>query len=128
MTDPLPSEPRVIPGDGALIPVPSGQAVTFLDVIWDAPGPNGLAARFRFLAPAIARGAPQIGFEAATADMLHLCQTYALGRIAEFGPAPSQVIISLSDMPVPFGEPAPDATQFFEAYTLQDGTCIWEIF
>lgn len=128
MTDPTQTEPRVIPGDGVLIPVPSGQAVSLLDVIWNVPGPLGLTARFRFLAPAIAKAAPKVEFEAATADMLHLCQSYALGRIAEFGPKPVQIIISLSDMPVPFGEAVPEATQFFEAYGLQDGACIWEIF
>jgi len=128
MTDPTLTEPRVIPGDDALIAVPSGQAVTLMDVIWNAPGPLGLTARFRFLAPAIARSAPQVDFAMATADMLHLCQTYALGRIAEFGPAPAQVIISMSDMRVPFGEAAPDATQFFEAYSIDGDACIWEVF
>jgi hypothetical protein len=29
---------------------------------------------------------------------------------------------------VPFGEPAPDATQFFEAYRVEGDTCIWEAF
>ena len=37
------------------IEVPSGQEVTFIDVVRDAPGPDGLTYRFRFLAPAIAR-------------------------------------------------------------------------
>ena len=128
MTDPTLTESRVVPGDATLIPVPSGQVVTLLDVIWNAPGPLGLTTRFRFLAPAINKAAPQVEFEEATVDMMHLCQSYALGRIAEFGPAPAQIIISLSDTPVHFGEAAPGATQFFEAYSLQDGACIWEAF
>lgn len=32
--------PQVLPGDGAAVAVPSGQAVTFLDVVLNAPGPE----------------------------------------------------------------------------------------
>jgi len=131
MTDPTLTQsdaPQVVPGDATLITVPSGQPVTLHDVIWNAPGPDGLTVRFRFLAPGIAKTAPLVDFDTAAADMVHLCQTYALARLAEFGPVPAQVIISLSDVPVPFGEAAPDATQFFEAYRLQDNACIWEAF
>jgi hypothetical protein len=116
------------PGAGQPIPVPSGQAVTLQDVVWNAPGPDGLTLRFRFIAPAIARDGGTVDFDAATADMLHLCQSYALPRISSTGPQPSQIVISLSDVAVPFGEAAPDATQFFEAYAIRDGVCIWEMF
>lgn len=112
-------------GDDAPIPVPSGQEVRLLDVIRDQPGPGGLTYRFRFVAPAIAQ---TVDFETAAADMEHLCRTYALPRLSQIGPVPGQVIVSLSDRPVPFGEPAPDATQFFEAYRVEGDTCIWEAF
>ena len=131
MTDPILIEdegPRVLPGDGAAVAVPSGQAVTFLDVVLNAPGPEGMATRFRFVAPAIAKEGGSVDFEAAAADMAHLCQNFALPKLAELGPTPAQVIISLSDSDVPFGEAAPDATQFFEAYTIEGNTCIWEAF
>ncbi|MEZ5912287.1 MAG: DUF6497 family protein [Paracoccaceae bacterium] len=36
------------------IAVPSGQSVVLQDVVWGEPGPEGLTARFRFVAPAIA--------------------------------------------------------------------------
>ena len=117
----------VEPGDGTPIEVPSGQDVTLQDVIWNAPGPDGLALRFRFLAPGIAPGGG-VAFETASADMQHLCDTYALPRVAEQGPHPEQVIISLSDVAVPFGEAAPEATQFFESYRIEDGACVWEMF
>lgn len=117
----------VEPGDGTRIDVPSGQEITLQDVIWNAPGPDGLALRFRFLAPGIAPGGG-VEFETAAADMQHLCDTYALPRIAEQGPHPEQVIISLSDVAVPFGEAAPEATQFFESYRIEDGVCVWEMF
>jgi hypothetical protein len=129
MTDPLSEQQvQVTAGDETLIEVPSGQPVVLQDVIWNAPGPEGLTLRFRFLAPQIARDAGLVDYETAAADILHLCQTYALPRLTEFGPQPAQIIISMSDTPVPFGESAPEATQFFEAFTHQDGACIWEVF
>jgi hypothetical protein len=131
MTDPMPEQQQaaqVLTGDEALIPVPSGQPVALQDVIWNIPGPDGLAVRFRFVAPQIARDNGTIPYEVAAEDIVHLCQTYALPRLTEFGPQPTQIIISMSDQPVPFGDTAPQATQFFEAFTHQDGICIWEIF
>ncbi|MFN4156188.1 MAG: DUF6497 family protein [Paracoccaceae bacterium] len=131
MTDPMPDQQaaaHVIAGDETLIAVPSGQPLVLQDVIWNVPGPEGLAVRFRFVAPQIARDTGSVPYEVAAEDIAHLCQTYALPRLTEFGPQPTQVIISLSDRPVPFGETAPEATQFFESFTHKDGICIWEIF
>lgn len=110
------------------ISVPSGQPVTFQDVIWGEPGPEGLTLRFRFVAPEIARDGGSVGFDAAAQDMAYLCETFALPRIASTGPQPAQIVISLSDREVAFGEPSPESTQFFEAYRPEDSTCIWEGF
>lgn len=118
----------VLVGDASPIAVPSGQPVTLLDVIWNEIGPDGLTLRFRFLAPQIARAGGSVDVDAATTDMQALCESFALPRISDFGPVPQQVIISLSDMNVPFGETAPEATQFFEAFTIRDGACIWEMY
>jgi hypothetical protein len=131
MTDPIMVQaegPQVIAGEEAVVAVPSGQAVRLLDVVLNAPGPEGVAARFRFVAPAIAKDGGGVDFETASADMAHLCQSYALPRLAELGPVPTQIIISFSDRPVPFGEAAPDATQFFEAYRVEGDACIWEAY
>lgn len=110
------------------IALPSGQTVTWIDTIHDAPGPEGLTLRFRFLAPAIAREGGTVTADEAQEDMQVLCDEYALPRIAGTGPQPSQIVISLSDREVPFGEPDPDATQYFEAYSIADGACRWEVF
>lgn len=110
------------------VAVPSGQEVTYVDTIQNQPGTAGLTYRFRFIAPAIARDTGTIDIEVAAPDMDHLCNAFALPRIPEGGPIPSQIIISLSDRPVEFGIPTPEATQFFEAYSIQDGLCIWEGF
>jgi hypothetical protein len=114
-------------GRGAII-VPSGQQVILHDVVRDAPGPEGAALRFRFLAPAIARVGGTVDVDQATADMAYLCKTYAIQRATGVVPVPTQIIISMSDMAVPFGQPAPEATQYFEAYRIVNGTCVWEGF
>jgi hypothetical protein len=114
--------------EGLRVEVPSGQEVVFSDVIQGEPGAEGLTYRFRFIAPAIARQGGTVTTEVAHDDMQALCDQFALPRIAETGPQPSQIIISLSDRPVPFGEQAPEATQFFEGYRIEAGKCVWEMF
>ncbi len=122
------ARPAAADDTAAPVPVPSGQAVTYLDTVHDAPGPEGLAIRFRFLAPAIARDGGTVTAEQASGDMLALCRGFALPRIAVTGPQPSQIIVSLSDRPVPFGQADPEATQFFEAYSIRDGDCVADFF
>lgn len=109
---------------GEVVPVPSGREVRFLDVIANAPGSEGATARFRFIVP----GLKAAEAESWAADMQALCDSYALPRVAGNVPAPQQIVISLADRAVPFGEAAPDAVQFFEAYAPKDGACIWEMF
>lgn len=129
MTDPAQPVLAEIPGGvGDPVPVPSGQVLVLQDVILDAPGAEGMAARFRFIAPAISKEGGTVDLETASLDMQFLCETYALSRLSNQGPVPSQIIISLADRAVVFGEPAPEATQFFEAYRIEGTTCIWEAF
>jgi hypothetical protein len=106
------------------VEVPSGREVSLIEVITTAPGTEGAAARFRFLAP----GLTQDEAIAAADDMQALCDSYAVPRVTGMVPTPQQIIISLSAEAVPFGAAAPGVVQFFEAYSLQDGTCMWEQF
>lgn len=116
-------EEKAAPVEGA-ITVPSGREVTFLDVITNVPGTEGATARFRFVAPGLA---PEDA-EPAAADMQVLCDSYALPRTDAMVPPPNQIVITLSAAAVPFGEAAPDVTQFFEAYAIEGGACIWQVF
>ncbi len=122
---------QVVPGDDTAIELPSGQVVTLIETIWNAPGPEGLVSRFRFLAPAInpetAAETGVVDFDLAAADIAWLCQNYALERVVQMGPEPAQVVVSLSDRLVPFGETSPESVQFFEAFRIENGTCIWEV-
>lgn len=125
---PAPVPPTAPAPDGVRVEVPSGQEVVYVDVIQGEPGTAGLVYRFRFIAPAIARQGGTVSMEVAHDDMQALCDGFALPRIADTGPQPGQIIISLSDRPVPFGEPMPEATQYFEAYRAENGKCIWEMY
>ena len=110
--------------DGDALAVPSGREVRLIDVITNAPGPEGASARFRFLVP----GLVQDDLALAVEDMAALCVSCALPRIKGTVPQPQQIIISFSAEDVPFGEAAPDVVQFFEAYRPEGDTCIWEQF
>ena len=114
--------------DAEVVAVPSGQVVTFLDAIRDTQGPDGLTMRFRFVAPAIAAQGGTVDLDTALADMQALCETYALPRVTGTVPEPRQIVIALADRALPFGEAAPDATQYFEGYRVENGICIWEAF
>jgi hypothetical protein len=119
--------PTLAQGAGE-IALPSGRSVTFNDVIWGEPGPAGLTVRFRFIEPGVEEAIADMDYVDIEADMAYLCETYALARISDTGPQPSQVMISISDRPVEFGEADPDATQIFEAYRRDGDACIWEGF
>lgn len=107
--------------------VPSGQQVLLQEVLLDE-APGALWARFRFIAPAIARDGGSVDYGQAGMDMDHLCAALVPGYLEQYGLSPARVVISLSDRAVEFGAPAPEATQFFEAYRLEGGACIWEEF
>ena len=113
--------------DDAHIAVPSGQPVTLLEVVTNQPG-EGLAYRFRFVAPEIAREKGEADFETIGRDMEHLCNSYALPRIANGGPVPNQIIISLADRPTEFGDVVPEVTQFFGAFAIEGDVCLPEPF
>lgn len=122
-----PALPAMAEGAEALV-LPSGRTVSFLDSVWGQPGPAGLTIRFRFLDPALPQALADMDYEAQEADMHYLCETFALSRIANTGPQPAQVVVSIADRPTAFGTADPEATQVFEAYRPDAGACVWESF
>ena len=114
-----------VPAVAQEMSVPSGQTVTLQEVLLD-DAPGELWVRFRFLAPEIARDGGSVVSDAASADMEYLCQDLAVPYLADHDIEPARVVISLADRPVEFGASDPEATQFFEAYRLEDARCIWE--
>ncbi len=108
-----------------LIDVPSGLAVAFHDIVRDTLG-DGLTYRFRFLAPDI--GGDETDFIAVSSDMEYLCNAFALARVADIGPQPNRIVISLMQEVVDFGVSSPNVVQFFESYSVENDLCIWEVF
>ena len=110
------------------ISVPSGQPVTFIERITDPDGPSGLTLRYRFVAPEISKEGGSVDFDQAVADIDALCATFVLADAGIASMNPAQVVITLMDQNVQFGVATPDATQYFEAYRLENDTCVWEGF
>ena len=106
------------------VALPSGQQVRLQEII-EERSEGAHVARFRFIAPWIVEGG-DTGLIAQ--DMEHLCNEVAVGEAANLSVLPAQIVISLSSAPTEFGVPAPEITQFFEAYSLVDGACVWEPF
>lgn len=109
------------------IPVPSGQSVEFHDVIWEQ-GEGKNIYRFRYIAPEIARDGGSVDFAKAEPDLQALCESSAIPALQEQGRVADRIIISLSDIPVEFGKPTPEATQFIDAFSPDNDICIWEGF
>jgi len=104
--------------------LPSGLEAGLQDVLSDRSG-QGLTYRFRFVAPEFT-GKEE--FDSIMADLEYLCTAYAIPRLPNLGPKPRQVVISLADRPVEFGVMDAAVPQVFEAYRVEDDTCIWEMF
>ncbi|MDF1669821.1 MAG: DUF6497 family protein [Roseovarius sp.] len=121
----LPEESKPTKRMGASgVVLPSGLEAELQEMIWDQPG-QGLVYRFRFVAPAFERADDM---DIVMADLEYLCTNYALPKLANTGPMPNQVVVSLADKPSEFGRIDTSVTQVFEAYSVKNGTCIWEMF
>lgn len=107
------------------VTLPSGLEAYLQEMLWDRPG-GGLVYRFRFVSPAFS--ATDQDFDVVRGDLDHLCNDFALSKLSNVGPTPAQVIISLADRESEFGVIDPDISQVFEAYSVEDGACVWEVF
>jgi hypothetical protein len=87
---------------------------------------TGGLARFRLVVPGL--GEEGAAYEDVAGDFAWLCESLALPALDANGWAPTEVVISLSDREVPFGETDPEAVQFFEGFRVADGTCIAQAF
>lgn len=104
--------------------VPSGILLSLQEIL-EEPQPDGaLWLRLRYVAPDLTRDARmQID-----GDFESLCISQAVPYTPVAGDAASEVVISIASAPVEFGANAPNIVQFFEVFSLKDGTCIWEGF
>ncbi len=108
-----------------LIPVPSQQPVYLSEILRDET-PGSLWLRFRFVAPNIGHGGNHASPSQSALDMDHLCQSVAMDYVVQHQIQPERISIALSDRVTEFGVSNRAATQFFELYSLENATCIWE--
>lgn len=114
------------PKEQEAVRLPSGIEVYLQEMLWDRPG-EGLAYRFRFVSPEFSNEGAEL--ENVQADLDYLCQSFALPRVSnDVGPIPSQIIVSLADKPSEFGVFDESVAQVFEAYRVENDSCIWEAF
>ena len=106
--------------------VPSGYEYYLHEAIFETRQDNSLVARFRYVMPII--GQEAVTFDDVEFDFLFLCETQALRSLKKEQKDVDQVIVSLSDRETDFGSTTSVATQFFEAYSIKNGSCIWEGF
>ncbi len=106
--------------------VPSGYHLYLQQSFFETRTDQSRVLRLRYVMPAIAE--VPLGYGAVEADFPYLCASVAVPVLSANDETVVQVIISLADQETPFGEPAPEATQYFEAFRVENGACIWEGF
>lgn len=106
--------------------VPSGLKLQLQEVFLDAMQDGTEALRLRYVAPDVGR-AP-FEYAALADDFEMICNQIALPMLADAGQGADQIIVSFSSHETEFGVANPDATQYFEVFTLENNTCIWEAF
>ncbi|SEP01455.1 hypothetical protein SAMN04490248_11979 [Salinihabitans flavidus] len=118
--------PGAAVGEGTGLSVPSGHAVTRQEVRLEDRADGQRVLRMRYVMPAIA--ADDVGFVDVEDDFGHLCQSDAIPTLHRQGDTADRAVISLSAEPVEFGVANSEIRQYFEAFTLENGICIWEAF
>lgn len=106
--------------------VPSGYELYLHELVFEARQDHSNVARFRYVMPII--GHEGITFANVEKDFDYLCKENAVPALEKQSKTVDQVIISLSDRETEFGSTTSVATQFFEAYSIENGSCIWEGF
>lgn len=112
------------------IDVPSGQALTPYEILWEDHADLGETwVILRFVAPGISRDGGGLSFDDVEADLQALCETVGLPVLAATGGA-DQVIVNLMSAPLRRGETDPRITQFRNAFTVQEAGgqqgCVWQ--
>ncbi|NKB27719.1 MAG: acetolactate synthase [Rhodobacteraceae bacterium] len=113
----------ISPAHAAPLVLPSGNSAELIEAMWDDSAGAGTDLRLRFLTPDLD---PDTTFEDIEIDLAVLCDAIALPILAETGREVGQIVISISDRPVPFGKTDLKATQHFDTFRPEDGACVWD--
>ena len=104
------------------ISVPSTQPVSFLEFISEN---DGALVRFRFLTPQIGEA---FDYAAVSGDFQVLCDQQVMPALEAHALNPTQIVLSMTAVDIPFGVDDPTVLQFFEIFRPEKGLCIWEEF
>ena len=102
---------------------PSGLVIEVAEVVLED---ETRFARFRFVAPAL--GGDGAGFADVAGDFVWICETFAIPALASSDWDAAQIVVSMADRDVPFGQTDPDAVQYFTGFSVADATCTEELF
>ena len=64
----------------------------------------------------------------AAIDIEALCADFALPYLRDNNTQVTRIVISMADRELEFGATDPEATQFFDMFRPENGSCIWEDF
>ncbi len=110
---------------GTGVVLPSGLEAGLLEGFVEVQPDGARWARFRYVMPALAEGGD---FDRVQDDFIVLCETQALPMLSDAGEDVSQIIVSLMDKPLEFGQSDSGSVQYFEIFAIREGRCIWEEF
>lgn len=118
-------EAPAVPSVPTVPSVPSGLQVSLQEYFVDTLPDGSDQARFRFIVAALAQG---IGFARVEADFPVLCTEFALPTLASQQAVVAEVVISMADTALEFGATDPSVIQYFEAFRIENDSCILEVF
>jgi hypothetical protein len=105
--------------------LPSGFNAELMEGFVEIQPDGARWARFRYVMPALADDAV---YDKVQSDFAVLCDDTAVPMLHAAGEEVSQVVVSLMDKPLEFGQSDPGTVQYFEVFTIREGRCIWEEF
>lgn len=111
-------------GDPFWLELPSGRSVVLQEYRDETDTPLAIF-RARFVAEGLETASDAL--DSVFTDMEHLCNSVALPELRTRGLPAQRIVVSVSSEPLEFGTIAPDVAQFFESYSIEDATCIWEL-
>lgn len=97
------------------------------DILWESDDVHDSLV-VRLVVPEIARNGGSVDYDSAGPYMDRVCADIAVPTILNTESKIDRVLVVFMDQPVPRGQPMPEATQFINIYSLENGRCIWEDF
>lgn len=107
---------------------PSGVRAVLMETIYEPLGvPAALAktVRLRYLAPEV-EDQTRFDFTRLEMDFEWLCTHSGLPLAAKIAPRAERIVVSIASEATEFGETAPNVVQYFDAFQIENATCVWE--